>query len=177
MQICNQRPAYNDGRRAFPTCGNTCARALEATKRSTPSARSNSTQVSSAARGTPTSNSPRVSTPFWQPGLMSHEPTGPPPGYTARAPLCVVRNSQIASSAFISNLSINAGLQRETGLQRRSSGFPYLRKHLRSGFRNYEKIDAFRRKQRPFLQLRSIQWFPPFYHKPLSNEADGDKDV
>lgn len=32
MQICNERPAYNDGRRAFPTCGNTCARALEAAK-------------------------------------------------------------------------------------------------------------------------------------------------
>jgi len=64
----------------------------------------------------PTSNSPQVSS-IWQRGLMSHEPTGPPPVYTPRSPpLCVVRNSHIPSSVFISNLSVNIGLQRETGL-------------------------------------------------------------
>lgn len=28
-QICGIRPHYNDGRRSFPTCGNTCGRKLK----------------------------------------------------------------------------------------------------------------------------------------------------
>jgi hypothetical protein len=70
----------------------------------------------------PTSPSPQLSTatggtPTWQRNLMSHEPTGPPPIYTPRAqPLCVVRNSQTTSFIFISSLSVNSDLQRETGL-------------------------------------------------------------
>ncbi|KIM41675.1 hypothetical protein M413DRAFT_444923 [Hebeloma cylindrosporum] len=51
--ICNEKPAYNDGRRAFPTCGNTCARALEAAKldakKATPSGRSNNHPHSSSS--------------------------------------------------------------------------------------------------------------------------------
>ena len=53
----------------------------------------------------------------WQMSLQSLEPRGPPPLYTPSAQsLCVVRNSRITSFVFISSLSVNAGLQRETGL-------------------------------------------------------------
>ena len=87
-------------------------------KGSTPS----SPQLSPAARGGH----------LWQTGLLSSDP--PPPVYTPSPhPLCVVRNSRITSFVFISSLSVNVDLQRETSLQRWPSGFPYLRKHLRAG--------------------------------------------
>jgi hypothetical protein len=53
----------------------------------------------------------------WQMNLQSSEPRGPPPVYTPSAQsMCVVRNSRINSFVFISSLSVNADLQRETGL-------------------------------------------------------------
>jgi len=58
MQICNERPAYNDGRRAFPTCGNTCARELEAQKMTPSTRKSNHSYLSGGSNGPhrPTTN-------------------------------------------------------------------------------------------------------------------------
>jgi hypothetical protein len=68
---------------------------------------SSSSRLSPAARGVGS----------WPMSLQLSEPKGPPPVYTPNPqPLCVVRNSRIASIVFISSLSVNADLQRETSL-------------------------------------------------------------
>jgi len=94
------------------------------------------------------------SAPDWQRNLLSLEPAGPPPVYTPRAqPLCVVRYSLFTPYISFLKSFVCTGLQRETSLQRWSSCFPYLRKHLCPSVGSREKDN----KKWPPLQLRRIQ--------------------
>jgi hypothetical protein len=106
MQICNERPAYNNGRRAFPTCGKTCARALEAAKKTKPFIKSSNHPYSSGGSTPSSSRLPPAARGVnpWQMSLQSSEPRGPPPVYNPSAQsLCAVRNSRITSFVFISS--------------------------------------------------------------------------
>lgn len=39
LQVCQDKPAFNDGHRSFPTCGKTCARLLEEAQQAGPEAK------------------------------------------------------------------------------------------------------------------------------------------